>query len=149
MTLKSDTWLKRQKRVTVVLDQAHGRVEMELGKAVSGTVSGNELEEDWRMWETWEVGGGHSCTRYQGTGLDCGIRKCMIHRADCLVPSLVPPALRGTLWKPGQAPPLCALHYFSSKVRMAAPGGHPLQTLLLAQEWGGHYIPLIWLSGNR
>lgn len=38
--------LKRQERVTVVLDQAHGRVEMELGKAVSGTVSGNELEED-------------------------------------------------------------------------------------------------------
>lgn len=36
--------LKRQERVTVVLDQAHGRVEMELGKDVSGTVSGNELE---------------------------------------------------------------------------------------------------------
>ena len=113
---------------------------MELGKDVSGTVSENELEGRLKdMGDLREVGGGHSCKRYQGTGLDCGIEKCMIHRADCLVPSLVPslvlPSLRGTLWKSGQATPLCALHSFSSKVRMAAPGGHPLQTLRRQLSW--------------
>lgn len=126
--------LKRQERVTVVLDQAHGRVEMELGKDVSGTVSGNELEG--RLKDVGDLRSGWRSLMHKvpREGLDCRIRKCMIHGADCLVPSLVPPALRGTLWKSGQAPPLCALHPFSSKVRMAAPGGHPLQTLLLAQE---------------
>ena len=109
---------------------------MELGKDVSGTVSENELEGRLKdMGDLREVGGGHSCKRYQGTGLDCGIEKCMIHRADCLVPSLVLPSLRGTLWKSGQATPLCALHSFSSKVRMAAPGGHPLQTLKRQLSW--------------
>lgn len=112
------------------------RVEMELGKDVAGVVSENELEERLKdVGDLGEVGGGHSHTRYQGTGLDCGVKKCVIHRADCLVPSPVPPSLRGTLWKSGQATPLCALHPFSSKVRMAALGGHPLQTFTWQLSW--------------
>ena len=101
--------LKRQKWVTVVLDRGHGRVEMELGKDVAGIVSENELEERLKdVGDLREVGGGHSYTRYQGTGLDCGVKECMIHRADCLAPSLVPPSLRGALRKSGQATPLCS-----------------------------------------
>lgn len=93
----------------MVLDRGHGRVEMELGKDVAGIVSENELEERLKdVGDLREVGGGHSYTRYQGTGLDCGVKECMIHRADCLAPSLVPPSLRGALRKSGQATPLCS-----------------------------------------
>ena len=61
----------------------------------------NELEEGLEdVGDLSEVGDSHPCARYRGTGLDRVLKKCMIHRADSLVPSLSPPSLHVTLCKP-------------------------------------------------